>query len=163
MTGSTKSTNFPTTLGAYQMHKGGVTNVTNAFVTKFNPDGTGLEYSTYLGGSKIDIGYGIALNAAGEAYVGGYTTSNDFPVVYLLQQMPTGWQNYSRLAFVSRLNASGSDLIYSTYFGGNGSNQVNGIAVDSTGDAYVTGQTTSPAFPTLNPFQTTNNGGTTPS
>ncbi|MCX5888167.1 MAG: SBBP repeat-containing protein [Deltaproteobacteria bacterium] len=155
VTGYTKSSNFPTAGSPFQSFKAGNADV---FITKFKADGTGLEYSTYLGGGQTDTGYCIALNAAGEAYVGGYTTSNNFPPLYSVQQMYTGWETNGRLGFVTRLNAQGSALVYSTYLGGNGDNRVNGIAVDANDDAYVTGYTSSSAFPTQNPLQSQNGG-----
>jgi len=116
-----------------------------------------LIYSTYLGGSGDDTGYGIAVDSAGNAYVTGYTSSTDFPTMNPLQ--PTyGGGAYD--AFVAKINAEGSALVYSTYLGGSNDDQGNRIAVDSAGNAYVTGTTSSTNFPTMNPFQAANGGGT---
>jgi adhesin/invasin len=100
-----------------------------------------LQYSTYLGGTGGDWGYGIAVNGSGEAYITGYTNSTDFPVTSGANQ---GLQD----AFVTRLNAAGSSLVYSTYLGGTKNDQANGIAIDSGGAAYITGYTASNDFPT---------------
>jgi hypothetical protein len=95
------------------------------------------------------------VDKSGDAYVTGYTTSTDFPTVNPFQ--PTFGGNYD--AFVTKFDPSGSDLVYSTYLGGSGTDYGNGIAVDDSGDAYVTGETTSTDFPTMNPFQPTCAGG----
>src|SRR2546426_4537719 len=111
--------------------------------------------STYLGGSISDDGYGIAVDAAGSAYVTGLAGSTDFPTVNPLQAANGGGTD----AFVSKLNAAGSALLYSTYLGGSGEDYGYGIAVDAAGSAYVTGQTTSTDFPTtIGAFQTTKGG-----
>ena len=129
---------------------------TDAFVAKLNPAGSALVYSTYLGGSSLDYGNGIAVDAAGDAYVTGVTTSTNFPTANPFQATnPGGVQD----AFVTKLNPAGSALVYSTYLGGTGDEIGNGIAVDSAGDAYVTGDTTSTNFPTtLGAYQTTLEG-----
>jgi hypothetical protein len=148
-TGSTLSTNFPTTLGAFQTsHKG----VEDAFVTKLNPAGNALIYSTYLGGSAFDIGRGIAVDTSGNAYVIGLGHSSDFPIT------PDAFQTtFKGLidAFVTKLNPAGSALVYSTYLGGSGQDLGNGIVIDTSGNAYITGSTDSTDFPTtLGAFQT---------
>ena len=117
-----------------------------------------LTYSTYLGGSGGDVGYGIAVDSSGNAYVTGQTASVDFPTVKPLQgTIQTNAVN----AYVSKLNAAGSTLVYSTYLGGSGGDAGQGIGVDSTGSVYVTGLTGSTDFPTVNPFQASNNAPTT--
>ena len=147
VTGQTQSTDFPVTPGAFQttctLSGNGDCNV--AFVTKINPTGSALVYSTYLGGSNIDSGFGIAVDSAGNAYVTGNTYSSDFPTT------PGAFQtNYggNRDAFVTKINPTGSALVYSTYLGGSGEDLGFGIAVDSAGNAYVTGYTGSNNFPT---------------
>jgi hypothetical protein len=156
VTGSTLSTDFPTTAGALQTTFGG--GYSDAFVSELNPQGSGLVYSTYLGGSNSDSGSGIAVDSAGSAYVTGGTSSADFPTTAgAFQTTPPG--SYSD-AFVSKLNPQGSGLLYSTYLGGssNGESGI-GIAVDSAGSAYVTGYTGSTDFPTTaGAFQTTSSG-----
>ncbi len=151
VTGLTESTNFPT-VNALQPKCGdcGVEYGSDAFVSKLNPTGSALVYSTYLGGSGADYGYGIAVDAAGSAYVTGYTNSTDFPTANPLQPSYGGGEMD---AFVAKLNPAGSALVYSTYLGGSGGDYGYGIALDSAGSAYVTGATGSTDFPTANPLQ----------
>jgi len=144
---------FPTTPGAFQTRFGGGSY--DAFVAKLNASGTALVYSSFLGGNGNDFGTGIAVDSSGTAYVTGNTASidlsvsNDFPTVNALQPKPGFFSD----AFVTKLNAAGSALVYSTYLGGNGNDSGQGIAVDSSGNAYVTGWTGSTNFPTANPVQ----------
>ncbi|PYS81237.1 MAG: hypothetical protein DMF67_17525, partial [Acidobacteria bacterium] len=113
--------------------------------------------STYLGGSNADLGNGIAVDSSGNAYVAGQTASTNFPTANAVQGKYGGGQND---AFVAKLNASGSALLYSTYLGGTGSDAGLGIAVDSAGNAYVAGRTASTDFSTANPIQSKYGGGT---
>jgi hypothetical protein len=154
VTGSTLDTNFPTTAGAYKTTAPAkATGSSSAFVAKINPTGTALAYSTYLGGGQADAATAIAVNSAGEAYVGGNTSSSNFPVTAGVFQGARATKNV-QAGFVTRLNAAGSALVYSTYLGGSGLDYLNAIAVDATGDAYATGSTTSPDFPiTAGAFQ----------
>jgi hypothetical protein len=147
VTGLAGSTNFPTTTDAFQPTLRGSQ---NAFVTKLGPDGSNLVYSTYLGGNYIDAGFGIAVDAATNAYVAGYTFSTDFPTRNAFQKTLGGTAN----AFVTELGSSGSNLVYSTYLGGSGVDLGYALAIDAAGNAYVTGTTTSGNFPTTNAFQT---------
>ncbi|MGC9516192.1 MAG: SBBP repeat-containing protein [Methanomicrobiales archaeon] len=155
ITGYTHSTNFPTTPGAYQTTNNGYV---DAFITKLNPTGTDLIYSTYLGGTDDDVGMGVALDNSGSAHITGYTYSTNFPTT------PGAYQtinNGNADAFVTKLNPTGTALQYSTYLGGNGPDDGVGIAVDNTGSAYIAGYTTSTNFPTTpGAYQTTNNGNT---
>ncbi len=144
--GQTLSSNFPTVNPIEGSFNGGIY---DAFVTKFSPDGSFLEYSTYLGGSGLDYGFGIAIDQNGNAYVTGETDSPDFPTINPYQTVQPNLN-----AFVSKLSPNGSTLIYSTYLGGNADDVGGGIAVDLSGSAYITGYTLSANFPTLNPFQT---------
>jgi hypothetical protein len=167
LTGVAGATNFPTTPGAFQ-----TTAKANGtpFVTKLNPSGSALVYSTYLSGTTNtsiygdDPGTGIAVDAAGNAYLTGWTFSKDFPVTLgAFQPSNRGLQN----AFVTKLNSDGTALLYSTYLGGTneGGNilpgdQGRGIAVDSQGNAYVTGSACSADFPvTPLAFQSSFKGG----
>lgn len=155
VTGSTSSTNFPT-MNPFQARSGGCTSTTvpcDAFVAKLNPTGNSLVYSTYLGGSASDDGSAIAVNNANEAYIIGSTTSSNFPTQDSLQSYSGGSD-----AFVTRLNASGTAAIYSTYLGGNSIEFGNSIEVDDTGNAYITGGTISSNFPLVNPLQGTTGG-----
>src|SRR2546422_244520 len=130
------------TAGAFQKVDGGSF---DAFVTKLNAAGSALVYSTYLGGSGDDESFGIAVDALGNAYVAGFTDSSNFPTTAL------AFRTTSRGggdAFVTKLNATGSALVYSTYLGGSDLDAALGIAVDGLGNAYVTGLTNSANFPT---------------
>lgn len=151
VTGYVSSTNFPTTNPIQGTIGGG----TDAFVTKINASGSAVVYSTYLGGFGIDSGYGITVDASGNAYVTGNASSTNFPTVNPLQTSNGGGDGDG---FVTKLNAAGSALVYSTYLGGSGGDQGNGIAVDGVGNAYVTGYTTSPNFLTTKPMQARLNG-----
>jgi hypothetical protein len=162
VTGASGSTDFPT-VNAFQPTAG---DTYNAFITKFNTDGSALAYSTYLGGSNYDSADGIAVDTAGNAYVTGVTQSTDFPTTtHALQSTMPNPSINTETAFVTKLNASGSGLIYSTYLGGTeGCSQPAcetgyGIAVDTSGNAYVTGFTLSTDFPTTNAIQAANAGG----
>jgi beta-propeller repeat-containing protein len=139
--GLTWSADFPTTERATQRALRGPE---NAFVTKLNRAGSTLVYSTYLGGSAFDAAAGIAVDAAGNAYVTGATSSIDFPTT-ARAVAPTrlGAAN----AFVTKLDPAGGELAYSTYLGG-GDDEGLAIAVDAHGNAYVTGTTSSRRFPT---------------
>ena len=158
LTGYTGSTNFPVTEGAMQSTFGGDY---DAFVTKILADGS-LAFSTYLGGQDGDSGSGIAVDASRNVYIGGSTDSGDFPVgpVSLTDTFQGGRFGD---AFVTKLSASGSSRIYSTYVGGSGSDQGADIAVDLDGFCYITGTTDSNdlmfASPDIVPFQQTLPGG----
>ncbi len=149
VTGWTGSGAFPVVSPVQSTNAGGK----DAFVAKLNPAGNTLIYSTYLGGGSTDSGAGIAVDASGNAYVAGYSYSSNFPTMSAYQSSNKGVEN----AFVAKLNSSGN-LIYSTYLGGNGSDNAAAVAVDSTGNAYVTGGTTSTNFPTASPVQSASGG-----
>ena len=146
MTGETWSTDFPTfpTANSLDASLGGER---DAFVTKVSASGSALLYSTYLGGAGYDHGNAIAVDSTGAAYVTGYTQSPlDFPTFAAIYPSLGGTQD----AFVTKVSASGSALVYSTFLGGEGNDFGQGIAVDGTGAAYVTGYTRSPLdFPTF--------------
>lgn len=154
VTGETASTNFPTAQALDDSSNG----FEDVFVTKLNVAGSALVYSTYLGGSTSDSGLGIALDSAGNAYLTGITRSTDFPMVNALDNSRGGASD----VFVSKLNAAGSALLYSTYLGGAGNESGRGIAVDPAGNPYVTGATFSSDFPTVNAIQSTFGGGNCP-
>jgi len=163
VTGDTYSSDFPTTPGAYDTTCGtdGACNPNalgqlqaDSFVAKLDPTGSKLVYSTYLGGSGSDNGTAIAVDASGSAYVTGDTASTDFPTQNALQAVLTGNGD----AFVTKLDPAGSALVYSTYLGGSSGAGASGIAVDSSGDAYVTGETASNDFPISSPVQATLSG-----
>jgi hypothetical protein len=146
VTGITGSTNFPTQ-NPYQIEPGDFN--TDAFVTKFSLSGDSLIYSTYLGGNAADLGFGIAVDGSGSAFIVGATSSTNFPT-----QNP--YQSDQRIgdAFVTKLSPSGDALAYSTYLGGFGTDEAFCVTVDSDGIAYVAGATTSDDFPIQNPYQT---------
>ncbi len=157
VTGHTNTaTGFPGTVGssivstngAFQGTYGGGTY--DIFVTKLNAAGTALVYSTYLGGSGEDVGEGIAVDQAGNAYVIGYTdTASGFPGI-TAASIQSAYAGGGHDAFVTKLNAAGTTLVYSTYLGTSGEDQGWGIAVDAGGNAYVTGFTNAPGFPGTN-------------
>ena len=151
VTGETVSSDFPATIPFDRS----VGDIWNAFVTKLNPAGNGLVYSTYLGGSHSDYGYAIAVDGVGSAYVTGWTGSSDFPTATPFDGSSNGGPD----AFVTKLSPTGNSLVYSTYLGGNDYDYGYGIAVDGVGSAYVTGETISADFPTATPFDENFNGG----
>lgn len=152
VTGHTFSDDFPTTTGAFQPTAAG-TNL-DAFITKLDPAGATQIYSTYLGGAEDEFSLGIAVDSAGNAHVAGFTLSTDFPTAVPLQDTNLGqWD-----AFVTKTNAAGDALVYSTYLGGTLDDFASAIAVDSAGNAYVTGNTDSADFPTVAPLQAAHAG-----
>lgn len=152
VTGPTTSTDFPIA-NALQPVKG---LGSDAFVFQINSTGSTLTYSTYLGGNINDTGRAIAVDSSGSAYVGGTTSSSDFPTVNPLQ--PAIGSNFINDVFVSKLNPTGSALVYSTYLGGTDDDQCFGLAIDSSGQASVTGGTLSNNFPVLNAQQPARTG-----
>ncbi len=154
VTGTTGSTDFPTTANAFQTTNAGEN---DAYVTQLSANGTALIYSTLIGGSGGEASDGIAVDVFGHAYVTGATSSTNFPTVNPIQATYGGGEHDT---FVTKLNADGSALVYSTYLGGESEDHAVGdIAVDSSGNAYVTGYTSSLNFPTVNAFQATYGGG----
>ena len=151
VTGDTVSSNFPTTSGAFQ-----TTGSSSVYVTKVNAAGSVLLYSTYLGGSKASVGHGIAVDEAGNAYVTGRTEADDFPTARPFQAAYGGGSDD---AFITKLNADGSALVYSTFLGGSNYDQGRSIAVDAAGNAVITGITESTDFPTKNPLRAGHSGG----
>lgn len=157
--GFTSAADFPTTPGAYDVTGEGCGNLTfDAFVTKLNPSGSGLVYSTYLNGQSglLDVAFAMTIDDAGNAYVAGGTLSPDFPTTPdALDSSADGPE-----AFLTKLNAAGSHLLYSTFLGGIDGENVTGIALDDEDHAYLVGTTDSPDFPvTPDAFDTTYNGG----
>jgi hypothetical protein len=156
VTGFTNSSSFPTTPGAFS-------DSGFAFVSKLNPTGSGLLYSTRFGGSADTVASGIAIDALGNAYVTGHTSSSDFPTTPGAFQRTCGGCNVAAFlgdAFITKFNPAASALIYSTYLGGSGDDRGSGIALDASGNAYVSGVTVSHNFPTTaGAFQTAFGGG----
>jgi len=143
--GATTSSNFPTRNPV----RGSFGGVADAYVAKINAAGNALVYSTYLGGSGEDFGFGLAVDGVGAAYLTGVTSSANFPVENPLQSSLKGQAD----AFVTKLNAAGNALAYSTYLGGSGEELASGVAVDPAGVAYVFGLTTSADYSTVQPLQ----------
>jgi len=155
VSGFTFSSDFPTTPGAFQTNFVGGNN--DAFAAKINPSGTSLVYSTFLGGTGEETGMGIGVDFHGNAYVGGQTTSTDFPTSNAFQPANAGGFDI----FLTELDPAGGALVFSTYLGGSGDDQANGIALDiPRRDVYVEGFTTSSDFPTVNAAQPQFGGGT---
>jgi hypothetical protein len=157
ITGYTESTDLRTTAGAFQTAcKTSISPPCNeAFVTKLDPTGSALVYSTYLGGSGTEEfsqqGYDIAVDSSGDAYVTGFTSSPDFPTTsgaFQTACTPSTSGACSSEAFVTKLDAAGSALVYSTYLGGSDFDQALSLSLDHFGNAYVTGFTASVDFPT---------------
>jgi hypothetical protein len=153
ITGTTSSIDFPTTEDAYESKLKGLG---NAFIMKFNSTGTTILYGTYLGGSDYDYAYGVAVDGSGNAYITGTTGSLDFPVTVGAYHTKNKG-NYD--AFISKMNATGTILLYSTYLGGSGGDVASAVAL--SGDyVYICGSTESSDFPTtLDAYQNKNNGG----
>ena len=161
--GRTRSSNYPTTAGAYDQTLTGGGSPSNAFVTKLNPAGTGLVYSTYLG-MGAEQGFGVVLDRSNQAVVVGQTAATNFPTTSGAFDTTHngGWDG-----FVTKFNSAGSNLIYSTYLGGSsGDCEVGGderecdIDIDAAGAIYIAGPTYSTNFPTtLGAFDTGHNGG----
>jgi beta-propeller repeat-containing protein len=154
VTGSTESTNFPTS-GGFDTSDDGFGS--EAFLTKVDASGSTLAWSSYLGGSHPDVGYGVAVDGSGNVYVTGSTTSSDFPV-------SGGFDtSYGGLgledAFVTKVDASGSTLAWSSYLGGSDYDEGYGIAIDGSGNVYVTGSTKSSDFPASGGVDTSHGGG----
>jgi hypothetical protein len=156
VTGQTTSRNFPTTPGAFQLFKQSVGADSAAFVTKLNSTGSALLYSTYLSGSSSDSGAGIAVDSSGRASVTGQANSTNFPTT---PGAPQGTRGASNNAFVTTLAADGGSLVFSTYLGGSSGDMGVGIALDPSGNIYITGTTLSSNFPLVNPLQPASGGG----
>ncbi|WP_017305823.1 SBBP repeat-containing protein [Spirulina subsalsa] len=158
-TGSTLSTNFPTRPGAFQTINSGERDI---FVTKVNPFGNEILYSTYIGGAADDWVYDILVDNSGVAYLAGGTNSTNFPITNNAFQSAFGGGTSltePRDAFLLQLNPQGNGIQYSTFFGGSQSESIQAIARDNNGNIIVVGSTTSPNFPTTpGAFQTTFGG-----
>src|SRR4029077_880269 len=137
----TVSVNFPTTPGVFQPASGGGG---DALIAKLDPTGSTLLFATYLGGSGDDSADSIALDSSGNVFVAGRTRSANLPVNHAFQSTLLGNED----AFVSELNATGTQLVYSTYLGGSGTDSARGVALDASGRTLVTGSTDSSNFPT---------------
>ena len=152
--GSTWSSNFPTRNALQSVKKAS----DDIFVTKLNAAGNGFVFSTFIGGSGRDAGTGVALDSFGNVYIVGITSSSDFPVANPVQSsyagpLPANGENFGDTAVV-KLDSTGHP-VYSTYLGGSGYDRATGIAVDGSGNAYITGGTSSSNFPVVNALTAT--------
>jgi hypothetical protein len=150
-TGTTNSTKFPTTPGAYQETNNGGD---DTYVVKLNATGSSVVFGTYIGGAGNERGGDIKLDPSGAIYLTGRSSSDNFPT---LNAYDSSWNGLEDV-YVAKLNPAGSSLIYSTLLGGSGNDNGLGIAVDANGAAYITGYTQSTDFPTLNAYQADANG-----
>jgi hypothetical protein len=157
MTGTTASTNFPTTRGAFQRRATNA-NTFDAYVAKLSADGRTLIYATYLGGKNFERAFGIGVDAAGNAAIAGITHSTNFPTKNAFQSASADPSLLGDV-FVSVLNANGTALLYSTYLSGSARDEAGGLALDPAGSIYITGETRSTNFPTANAFQPNYGGG----
>lgn len=159
ITGSTLSTDYPVSANAFRKTKSD-SDPADCFVTKLNAAGNAIVYSTLLGGSSAELCTGIGIDGSGNAYIAGGTASQNFPTVKAFQSSRAASNDLFTVdAFVTKLSADGSQLLYSTYAGGSKNDAATAIAVDSAGNAYVTGGTTSSDFPvTAGALQTTFSG-----
>jgi hypothetical protein len=146
--GSTASVTFPTTAGAFQSAFNGFGGSLDTFVAKLSPGGTTRLYSSYLGGSSLDEGNGIAVDASGNAYLTGQTTSSDFPTLGSIQPFGTVTNQDVFVTKLDTTKAGASGLVWSTFLGGSEDDAGTAIAVDGSGNVDVTGQTLSSIFPT---------------
>jgi hypothetical protein len=164
--GQTNSTNFPTVHPLQRSLQGGSCSgcsgnppvvapcspapCSDAFVAELNTAGSALNFSTYLGGAGADVANGVAVDAAGNAYVVGKTESSDFPTAHAFQSHFVGGPD---MAFVSKIDTTRHAWVYSTFLGGSNSDEAYGVALNSAGDAFVTGRTSSANFPIVHAFQ----------
>jgi hypothetical protein len=141
--GWTQSTNFP--LASQGPTPGGI----NAFIAKLDVSGSSLEYSDFIGGNSQDYAQAMTIDSSNNAYITGYTCSNDFPIVNGFQTSMTSCYD----GFIAKVSPDGSSLLYSSYLGGTGSTYSYAIAVDTSQEMYVAGATYSTDFPVQNAFQ----------
>jgi len=156
VTGMSHSNDFPTTSGAYDTTYNGGEDI---IVIKLSPFGDTLVYSTYIGGTGDEDGWDIAVDENGDAYITGYTTSSDYPIISGAYDSTYNGGNYYGDVFMTKLSLLGNTLLYSTYLGGTGDDWSTGVAVDANGYAFITGWTTPGGFPTTpGAYDTTYNG-----
>jgi hypothetical protein len=146
--GQVSAADFPTTGFVPGM-------LTGAFISKLNPAGSAIVYSTLISGGSLDQATAVAVDDSGNAYLAGITQYEEFPTLNAFQGSRAGQDD----GFVAKLNAAGSALVFSTFLGGTADEQLNDIVLDSSGNVYVTGETRSTDFPTQNPYQGANAGG----
>ncbi len=152
VTGKTQSLDFPLSNPLQGANPGSFT----AFVTKIDPAGTSLVYSTFLGGSGADYGYDIAVDGTGAVYVAGITGSMDFPLVNPIQAVNNGLGD----VFLTKIDPAGASIVYSTFLGGSAGEMTVAIGLDSSGAVYLAGETFSADFPVVNALQGAHGGAT---
>ncbi len=149
--GSTSSADFPAVNGYDTTYNG----ESDVFFTKFSADGSSVVYSTFLGGTESDDAGGFAVDKFGNAYIGGQIDSDDFPIVNALDSLKSG----SGDSFIAKIAPSGDSLVYSTFIGGNAAVLFKDVTVDTSGNAYIAGETSSSSLAVHNAFDSTYNGG----
>jgi len=149
--GGTDNVNFPVSTGTFATPASSANG--NVLVAKLSADGKTMIYETHIGGSGGDVGFGIAVDSSGAVYLTGMTASANYPLVPASNNLSTKNITDPLNCFVTKLNASGSALVYSTVIGGGSADGCSGIAVDSSGNAYVSGATGSSDFPVVNAAQ----------
>jgi hypothetical protein len=152
VSGNTASSNFPTTSGVFQPAYGGGA---DSLILKMNSSGSSVVYASYLGGSGNENGRSLAVDASGSVYVTGRTSSSDFPTVAPFQSNLAGGND----AYVTKISPAGDSIVFSTYIGGSSGDVGHGITVDSSGNVYVVGKTSSADFPVVNALQPSYHGG----
>jgi len=156
VTGFTRSSNFPVVNALYPQKPGALGDA-DAFILKLDSTGSSLVFSTYLGGTRSDDGWDIEINSQGEIIVVGITQSFDFPVQNAIQPTRTEDPSPSNAVFetfITKLNPSATQIVFSTYLGGSGNDVVRAVAVDNQDDIYTTGETDSEDYPVQNQIQT---------
>ncbi|MGY5854447.1 MAG: SBBP repeat-containing protein [Candidatus Thorarchaeota archaeon] len=153
VTGNTHSPDFPT-VHAYDDTIGATLGLSDCFLFKMNSTGTGLFYSTFIGGADDDQGQSVVVDRLGQVYLAGITESEDFPTFNAYDTSHNGVRD----CFTLKMNATGSSLLYSTFIGGENNEYVESLIIDYTGTAYIVGSTFSSNFPTVNPVDDTYNG-----
>lgn len=148
VTGTTHSPDFPSTAGSLTPAYGVAQLLGDVFVTKMEPNGAAVRYSAFFGGNRADVASGIAVDAAGNAFIAGHTDSVDFPTTLGVHQSYHRSTGIRPDGFVAKLSPDGSRLLYSTFLGGNYTDRIHAIAIDAEGNAYVAGATDSSSFPT---------------
>jgi hypothetical protein len=149
--GFTTSTDLPIIGGAQSTYAG----QTDAFIVKLDPTGTQVVYSTYIGGSSTDEAHSLAVDAGGNVYITGFTTSPNFPIVNGFQATRGGAQD----AYFLKLNSAGNAIVFSSYLGGTADDRPFSLAIDPSNNIYIAGSTASGNFPTMNPYQANSAGG----
>lgn len=162
VTGTTASANFPVANPLQSKINRTFPSDTDTFITKLSPDGSSMVFSTFLGGSRGEVGSSIAVDSQGNAYVGGETKSSDFPVTKGAFQTVSKGGLYGADGFLAKIDPTGSTLIYSTYFGGSSDDMITGVALDAADDAYITGVTASPDLPVTSGALQSSFGGSAP-